>query len=49
MLYVIQIIWYKFIFINQLQQYKNKIVVQFSSYYGHMDASASVNQLTTRS
>ena len=32
-LYVIQIIWYKYIFIHQLQQYKNKIVVQFPSYY----------------
>ena len=30
-LYNIQISWYKHIFINQLQQYKNKIEVQFSS------------------
>ena len=35
-LYVIQIIWYEHIFIHQLQQYKNKIVVQFSSYSGHI-------------
>ena len=35
-LYIIQISWYKLIFIHQLQQYKNKIVVQFYSYYGHI-------------
>ena len=35
-LYIIQISWYKHIFINQLQQYRNKIVVQFSAYYGNI-------------
>ena len=33
---VIQFIWYKHIFIHQLQQHKNNIVVQFSFYYGHI-------------
>ena len=47
--YVIQFIWYyKHIFIHQLQQHKNNIVVQCSFYYGH-NASAVVQQLTTRS
>ena len=35
-LYVIQISWYKHIFIHQLQQYENNIVVQFCLYYGHI-------------
>ena len=35
-LYIIQISWYKHIFIHLLQQYKNNIVVQFSSYHGHI-------------
>ena len=44
---VSQFIWYKHIFIHQLQQHKNNIVVQCSSYYGHIHVAAVVKQLVT--
>ena len=47
-LYVIQIIWYKYIFIHQLQQYKNKIVVQFPYYYWHICCGEAADHTITK-